>query len=48
MVAVDTIESNKALVRRFVDEIFVRGNVDAADELLTNDFVAHTWGAMAP
>jgi steroid delta-isomerase-like uncharacterized protein len=38
-----TIEDNKALVRRFIDEIFVRGDVDAVDELVTEDFVPHTW-----
>ena len=38
-----TIEENKALVRRFVDEIFVHGSVDAVDELLADDFVGHTW-----
>lgn len=38
-----TIEDNKALVRRFIDEIFVRGDADAVDELVTEDFVPHTW-----
>jgi steroid delta-isomerase-like uncharacterized protein len=38
-----TIEDNKALVRRFVDEIFVQGRPDAVDELLADDFVPHTW-----
>ena len=38
-----TIEENKALVRRFIDEIFVKGNEDAVDELVTEDFVPHTW-----
>ena len=38
-----TTEENKALVRRFVDEIFVRGNVAAVDELLADDFVPYTW-----
>jgi steroid delta-isomerase-like uncharacterized protein len=37
------IEANKALVRRFVNEIFVHGNVDAVDELVAVDFVPHTW-----
>ena len=36
-------EQNKALVRRFVDEIFVKGNSEAVDELLADDFVGHTW-----
>ncbi len=34
-------EHNKALVRRLVDEIFNRGNVGAADELMAPDFVEH-------
>jgi steroid delta-isomerase-like uncharacterized protein len=38
-----SIEQNKALVRRFVDEIFARGNVAAVDELVAEDFVPHTW-----
>ena len=36
-------ERNKAVVRRFVEEIFVRGSVDAVDDLVADDFVAHTW-----
>ncbi len=38
-----TVEENKALARRFVEEIFVRGNADAVDVLVAEDFVAHTW-----
>ena len=38
-----TIEANKAIVRRFVEEIFVQGRADAVDELLDDDFVPHTW-----
>jgi steroid delta-isomerase-like uncharacterized protein len=38
-----TTDDNKALVRRFIDEIFVRGRKEAVDELLADDFVAHTW-----
>lgn len=36
-------EENKAIVRRFIDEIFVKGNVHAVDELLADDFVPYTW-----
>ena len=36
-------EDNKAIVRRFIDEIFVRGRKETVDELLADDFVAHTW-----
>jgi hypothetical protein len=35
-------ENNKALVRRFVEEVYNRGNLDAADELLAPDYVDHT------
>lgn len=38
-----TLEDNKAIVRRFVEEIFVRGNAAAVDELVAEDFVPHTW-----
>jgi steroid delta-isomerase-like uncharacterized protein len=38
-----SIEANKQLVRRFVQEIFVDGNADAVDELVAEDFVPHTW-----
>jgi len=38
-----TTEQNKAIVRRFVDEIFVQGRKDTVDELLDDRFVAHTW-----
>ena len=38
-----TVDGNKALVRRFVDEIFVQGRAEAVDELLADDFVSHTW-----
>lgn len=33
-----SIEQNKALARRVVDEIFSRGNIGIADELLAPDF----------
>ena len=38
-----SIEENKALVRRFIDQIFVNGDVNAVDQLVTEDFVPHTW-----
>jgi steroid delta-isomerase-like uncharacterized protein len=38
-----SLEENRALVRRFVEEIFVRGRVEAVDELVADDFVGHTW-----
>jgi steroid delta-isomerase-like uncharacterized protein len=43
-----TLEANKAVVRRFIDEIFLKGDFSAVDELLTEDFAPHTWGPMPP
>jgi steroid delta-isomerase-like uncharacterized protein len=34
-------EANKALVRRFYDEVWVKGNLDAADEVFAPDYVRH-------
>ena len=39
-----TEQSNKALVRRFISEIFEQGRVEAVDELCAEDFIGHTWG----
>jgi steroid delta-isomerase-like uncharacterized protein len=41
-----TLDENKALVRRFIQEIFLEGREDSVDELLTDDFTPHTWGQM--
>src|SRR6266568_478612 len=38
-----TLTENKTLVSRFIDEIFVQGRRESVDELLADDFVAHTW-----
>jgi steroid delta-isomerase-like uncharacterized protein len=38
-----TTDDNKAIIRRFVEEIFTRGDKAAVDELVADDFVAHTW-----
>jgi steroid delta-isomerase-like uncharacterized protein len=37
---------SKVLVRRFIDEVFVKGNADAVDKLVTSDFTPHSWGRM--
>jgi steroid delta-isomerase-like uncharacterized protein len=42
-----TLDENKAVVRRFVEEIFVAGRHETVDELLSDDFVAHTWPSMS-
>jgi steroid delta-isomerase-like uncharacterized protein len=38
-----TTEQNKAIVRRFIDEVFVQGNKATVDELMADDFTPHTW-----
>jgi steroid delta-isomerase-like uncharacterized protein len=38
-------EENRALIRRFIDEVFNQRNLDAIDEHLTTDYVDH---AMPP
>jgi steroid delta-isomerase-like uncharacterized protein len=39
-------EQNKVVVRRFIDEVFVKGHPEAVDKLVTSDFTAHSWGKM--
>ena len=39
-----TTADNKALVRRFITEVFEQGRPEAVDELCTDDFIGHTWG----
>jgi steroid delta-isomerase-like uncharacterized protein len=34
-------EDNKALMRRFYDEVVAQGNVDLIDDMLAEDFVEH-------
>ena len=41
-----TTNDNKALVRRFIREIFEQGRVESVDELCAEDFIGHTWGEM--
>ena len=41
------VEENKVVVRRFIDEVFVKGNADAVDKLVTADFTPHSWGTMS-
>ncbi len=42
------MDDNKTVVRRFVDEVFVGGRVNAVDELLAPDFEPHTWPSVEP
>ena len=41
-------EENKALVRRFVDEVQSAGNTDAIDEICSPEFVTHSAPPGAP
>ena len=41
---VTATEGGKALVRRFIDEVFLKGDFSAVDELMTDDFISHTSG----
>ena len=36
-------DANKDVVRRFVDQVLVKLNLDAVDELVADDFVSHSW-----
>jgi steroid delta-isomerase-like uncharacterized protein len=37
------IDENNAVVRRFVADVFEKGDLGAVDELIAEDFVPHTW-----
>jgi len=39
-------QESKVLVRRFIDEVFVKGNADAVEKLVTSNFTPHSWGSM--
>jgi len=41
-------DKNKAVVRRFIEEVFVKGNVAAVDEFAAADFVPHSWASVKP
>lgn len=41
-------ESNKALMRRFIEEVVVKGDLDLVDQLGTADFVGHSPGSSEP
>jgi hypothetical protein len=42
------IEENKALVRRFYEEVWDRGNLDVADVVFAADYVRHDPRATDP
>ena len=41
-----TLEENKAIAKRFIQEVFVSGDEAAVDELAAPDFTPHSWGEM--
>jgi len=41
-------DSNRALVRRFYEEVWAKGNLDVADELFADDYVRHDLRAGDP
>jgi steroid delta-isomerase-like uncharacterized protein len=43
-----SVEENKAVVRRFIEEVFNAGNQAAVDDLVAADFQPHSWGDMPP
>ena len=43
-----SVEDNKATVRRVIEEAFVKGNPAAADDLVSESFVPHTWPSVQP
>jgi predicted ester cyclase len=38
------LEANKAIIRRFIDEVFVAGRAGAVDELVAPEFISHSFG----
>jgi steroid delta-isomerase-like uncharacterized protein len=42
------LDANKVVVRRFIEEVFGRQDLDAIDELAAEDFTPHTWGPTPP
>jgi steroid delta-isomerase-like uncharacterized protein len=43
-----SIEDNKAIVRRFIDEAFVKGRAGSLDELASESFTPRTWPSVEP
>jgi steroid delta-isomerase-like uncharacterized protein len=37
------IETNKVIARRMIEEVFERGDDEAIDELIADDFTPHDW-----
>ena len=43
-----TLDQNKAIAQRFIQEVFVQQDERAADELTAPDFVPHSWPGVEP
>ena len=43
-----SIEDNKAIARRFIEEVFVARDRAAVDELAAADFTPHSWATVEP
>lgn len=43
-----TLDQNKAIAKRFIQEVFVKADERAADELTSPDFVPHSWPGVEP
>jgi len=39
-----SLDANKAVVRRFIEEVFGHQDLDVVDELAAEAFTPHTWG----
>jgi ketosteroid isomerase-like protein len=43
-----SLDENKAIAKRFIDEVFVAGRTDTIDELVAPDFTPRTWPGTGP
>jgi len=43
-----SLNDNKAVARRFIEEVFVKGNAAAVDEVAAEDFTPHSWQSVEP
>jgi steroid delta-isomerase-like uncharacterized protein len=43
-----SLDDNKAIAKRFIDEVFVAGRTDTIDELVAPDFTPRTWPGTGP
>jgi steroid delta-isomerase-like uncharacterized protein len=43
-----SVEENKALVRRFYEEVWARGNLDVADEVFAEEYARHDFRGGEP